>query len=166
LNERKGEIMEYRIYVDMDGTLTDFEKAFLSIDGRSTKEIEKSGDDAFWSHVDKGGLSFWADMPWINGSKDLWNKIKNLNPKILSSPARRLPNSKIGKLIWVKRELGNVPILFKRAREKYVYAKPNSILIDDLQKNIDAWNKAGGIGIKFESAKGVIKKLKDLGIVS
>lgn len=155
----------FKIYLDMDGVLTDFVESFRRIDGRPTTEVEKEGDEAFWEHVKKGGLKFWADMPWIKGSKKLWSYVKNKDVTILSAPARRLPDSPKGKEIWVGRELKPTPnLILKRAREKQEYASPNSILIDDLKKNVDAWNRAGGIGILFKNPNQVIKKLKELGI--
>jgi len=154
----------FKIYCDMDGVLTDFVSGFKKIDGRPTTEVEKEGDPAFWDHVKKGGLEFWSNMPWIPGSKKLWNYIKDKNITILSAPARSLPNSPKGKKIWIKRELGNVKLILKRAREKMQYANEHSILIDDLQKNITAWKSAGGIGILFKNPNQVIKKLKELGV--
>jgi hypothetical protein len=35
-------------------------------------------------------------------------------------------------------------------KEKWKYACPNSILIDDLEKNILPWIEAGGHGIHFK----------------
>jgi len=156
---------KFKIYVDMDGVLSDFLSAFKKIDGRTTTEVEKEGDEAFWEHVKKGGLEFWSNMPWMQGSKKMWSYIKDKDVAILSSPARRLPNSPKGKAIWVKRELGsNTKLILKRSKDKKEYANKNSILIDDLQKNITAWNAAGGIGILFNNPNQVIKKLKELGI--
>ena len=155
----------FRIYVDMDGVLTDFLAAFKKIDGRPTTEVEKEGDPAFWEHVKKGGLEFWSHMPWMQGSKKLWNYVKDKDVALLSSPARNLPNSPKGKAMWVKRELGgNTKLILKRAREKREYANEDSILIDDLQKNITEWNAAGGTGILFKNPNQVLKKLKELGI--
>ena len=154
----------WKIYLDMDGVLTDFVESFRRIDGRPTTEVEKEGNPAFWKHVEKGGLKFWSEMPWVKGSKKLWNYVKDKDVSILSSPARRLPDSPKGKQIWIGRELNPTPnLILKRARDKYEYASSNSILIDDFKKNIDAWNRAGGIGILFKNSNQVIKKLKELG---
>jgi len=157
--------IEYKIYVDMDGTLTDFEKEFRKIDGSTTKQIDKSKDrEKFWNHVDKGGLKFWSLMEWNTGAKKLWNYIKKYNPTILTSPASLLKNSFDGKKIWVKRELGNVKLIFKKSKEKHHYADSESVLIDDLDKNIKNWIAAGGIGIKFTTVENVIRELKKLGL--
>lgn len=153
------------IYLDMDGVLTDFEKAFELIDGRKTTEIEKEGDPAFWEHVKKGGLQFWSMMPWMKDGRKLWNYVKNMNVKILSSPSRSLPDSNKGKKIWVQALLKPTPeLILKRAREKQKYAAKNAILIDDKKSNILQWNAAGGTGIYHISANNTIKELKNLGI--
>lgn len=154
----------FKIYLDMDGVLSDFEKSFKAIDGRTTKQVEKEGDPAFWKHVEEGGLVFWSEMPWTKDGKKLWNYVKNKDVSLLSAPARRLPDSIRGKQIWVGRELGNVDLILKRASEKQEYANPNSILIDDQEKNIRKWKSAGGIGILYKNAGQAIKQLKKMGI--
>lgn len=159
LNERAS---VHKIYFDMDGVLTDFPAAFVKVDGRTTQEVEKEGDENFWKHVDKGGLEFWAKMPWIKGSRNLWNYAKStkIPLALLTAPARRLPNSPKGKLIWVARELGPVDVTMVRAKYKQDYASPNTILIDDLLPNIKRWIAKGGIGIHFKSPQQAMKELK------
>lgn len=152
------------IYLDMDGVLTDFDAAFENIDGSTPKEIEKHGDDAFWSHVKQGGLEFWSKMPWMKDGKELWNYVKKYKVEILSSPARQIPESSKGKEIWIKREMGHVKLNLKRAREKHEFATPNAILIDDNKDNINKWNSVGGKGIWHTSADKTIRELKSLGI--
>ena len=153
-----------KIYLDMDGVLTDFQASFKKIDGRTTEQVEKEGDKSFWDHVDKGGLEFWSKMPWTKTGKQLWNYVKNKNVAILSSPARSLPNSIKGKYIWIGRELGSIDVNLKRAREKQELASSESILIDDLPKNIKQWKASGGHGILFKNAGQAIKELKKLGV--
>ena len=158
----------FHIYVDMDGVLADFKASFKKISGKTTEEVDKEdtkgNQEAFWEYVDKGGLEFWSEMPWIKGSKKLWNYVKNKDVAILSAPARRLPNSIRGKQLWVGRELGSPKLILKRAREKKEYATKDSILIDDYKKNIQQWKSAGGIGILFKNADQAIKELKKLGV--
>jgi PAS domain-containing protein len=154
------------IYLDMDGVLTDFEAAFVKIDGRPETEIEKQGDPAFWAHVKQGGLEFWSKMPWMKDGKQLWQYVRKHNVEILSAPARALPESNKGKEIWVRRELGNIKMTLIRANQKQKFASPTAILIDDNKKNIDRWNAAGGVGIWHVSANKTIKQLKDLSIES
>ena len=49
-----------------------------------------------------------------------------------------------------------------RDRDKHVHAKPNHILIDDMDRYIEPWNQAGGIPIKHTDTKLTIRKLEDL----
>lgn len=161
LKEKK----EFKIYVDMDGVLTDFDEQFLRMFKKTSTQVHKEGGDAhFWSVVEKGGLKFWSEMPWMRGSRKFWSYVKQFNPTILSAPARSLPDSPKGKKIWVKRELGGVPLILKRARNKKDYADENSILIDDNMDNISGWKGAGGIGILFKSPEQAIKELRGLGV--
>jgi hypothetical protein len=53
--------------------------------------------------------------------------------------------------------------LYSRAN-KQLFAEPNRILIDDMQKTIDEWNAKGGIGIFHSSAANTITELKKLGL--
>ena len=46
--------------------------------------------------------------------------------------------------------------------QKGAFARKGFVLIDDRQRNIDAWEKAGGIGILHKSAEKTIKTLKAL----
>lgn len=157
LNEER----QLKIYLDMDGVLSDFNKAFENIDGYDAHEYNnKHGDEKFWDYVKEAGLKYWSEMPWVKGSKKLWNYVKDKNVSILSAPARAIPNCPKGKKVWVKRELGNVKLILKRAREKHEYADKNSILIDDNKDNIKNWKNADGIGILFKSADQAIKELK------
>lgn len=158
LKQYLDEQEKFKIYVDMDGVLTDFDGQFFKFFKKRPTDIKS--DKEFWEMVDKGGLKFWVDMPWLEGSKKFWNYVKQFNPTILSAPARSLPQSPKGKKIWVKRELHNTPLILKRARNKKEYADKNSILIDDMKQNISDWNNAGGIGILFRSPEQAIKDLK------
>jgi len=160
----------YSIYCDMDGVLTDFEKSikdgFLNDWNKKHKTKIKDGwafdakygKNKFWSSVDKLGLSFWSDMAWTKDGKILWNYLKDMNINILSKPSQN-KKSKEGKNIWCERELNLKPIL---SNNKEKYANENSILIDDLPKNINKWVDAGGIGILHKNTKTTIKKLKEI----
>lgn len=163
-------ISKYHIYCDMDGVLTDFDKLFHDISGGEFKlghdYEEKYGREKFWGIVDGYGLKFWSDMPWMSEGKTLWKYMSSVDPtvEILSAPSRS-PNSESqrGKDIWIKREIGT-HVKLNLTRDKYKFAAPNHILIDDLDKNIIPWKKAGGIGILFTSTSQTISELKSLGM--
>jgi hypothetical protein len=111
---------------------------------------------------------FWANLPWNKGGKQLWARIRHLNPTILTSPMdkRGKKDSLVGKKRWVERNLG-IPadrIIF--AHSKWDYAldedgQPN-VLIDDFNTKVDPWNERGGVGILHTSANNTIKILDTL----
>ena len=183
MNRIKGSLMEllqedlakaYDIFVDMDGVLTDFERRFEQFAGvtpdeyTSQKTIQfgkEKADEQFWNLIDKQiGVRFWAGMPWMPEGENLYKHIKKYKPTILTSPSRD-ESSRIGKGVWVKRNMSGVPVKFGyKASGKAKYAGPNKILIDDREDNIAAWKAAGGIGILFKSTEQVKNELSKLGL--
>ena len=153
---------DYSIYVDMDGVLTDFDKAYIDITGKHPDSFE-SNDDEFWKPIDKAGVAFWEQMKWKPDGKSLWKVLKKYKPSILSAPSKS-PSSSIGKRKWVSREIGSVNLILIKASLKQTYATPTSILIDDMEKNITQWVAAGGIGILHKNTNDTLKRLKKYGI--
>jgi len=164
----------YDIFVVMDGVLTDFERRFEQFAGVTPDEFisqktiqvgEKKANEEFWDLVDKQiGVRFWAGMPWMPEGEELFKYIKKYKPSILTSPSRE-ESSRIGKGVWVKRNMSGVPVKFGYgANGKAKYAGSNKILIDDREDNISAWKAAGGIGILFKSTEQVKNELSKLGL--
>ena len=155
---------QYIIYCDMDGVLVDFDRGYRELTGMTPKEADlKLGQDGFWKPLDQAGVKFWLNLKWMPDGKALWQYLEPQNPILLSAPSRE-ESSKIGKRMWVKRELPGTRLLLKAAKYKQDYATPNSILIDDRVDNIERWNAAGGIGVCHTSAIDTIKQLKQLGL--
>ena len=148
------------LFVDMDGVLVDFIKGYHELTGRDITGSFHS-DAAFWEPIDKAGYNFWMNLEWTKDGKKLWNYIKKYNPEILSAPSRQ-NDSRVGKHDWVKRELPDSHLILRSPENKKEFAKPNAILIDDRESNIDDWNKAGGIGILHTSTEDTIKQLQKL----
>jgi len=183
MNRIKGSLMEllqedlakaYDIFIDMDGVLTDFERRFEQFAGVTPDEYmsqktiqvgEKKANEEFWNLVDKQiGVRFWAGMPWMPEGEKLYKYIKKYKPTILTSPSRE-ESSRIGKGVWVKRNMSGVPVKFGYGADgKAKFAGPNKILIDDREDNISAWKAAGGIGILFKSTEQVKNELSKLGL--
>jgi hypothetical protein len=159
----REEETEYTIYCDMDSVLVDFDLGYQELTGMTTQQADANGVEAFWDPISKAGAKFWITLQWMPDGKQLWDYIKKYNPILLSAPSRE-ESSKLGKRVWVKRELPGVKLILKYASQKQEYASPTSILIDDRQKNIDQWEAAGGIGILHTSTPNTIKQLQQLGL--
>lgn len=160
-----------RIYCDMDGVLTDFIKAIRDIGWTGSLDFKRADVNEMWKLVNKqGGPKFWGSIPWMKDGKELWNFIKDKDPYILTSVGQPLNsdrgrNRRIGKEMWVKRELGsqyliNMSIVPDK-QLKANFARHNAVLIDDEKQNIDDFVQAGGIGILHKTAHETIIKLKE-----
>ncbi len=163
LGRLREEETQYTIYCDMDSVLVDFDRGYQELTGMTTQQADTSGVEAFWDPLTKAGAKFWITLNWMPDGKQLWDYIKKYNPILLSAPSRE-ESSKLGKRVWVKRELPGTKLILKYAPQKQEYASPTSILIDDRQKNIDQWEAAGGIGILHTSTANTIEQLKKLGL--
>lgn len=156
---------QYEIYCDLDQVLSDFNGQFEKYGKMPPKQYEaKFGKDKFWNLIDKEvGVKFWSDMPWTGDGKELWNHIKQYNPKILSAPSRE-NESRLGKRIWINRELPGTKLILSPAWNKKDYARSNRILIDDNERNVEEWIAAGGKGIIFINTPQTIKELEQYGL--
>ena len=159
----REEETQYTIYCDMDGVLVDFDRGYQELTGMTTQQADAIGGDTFWEPLTKAGAKWWITLNWMPDGKQLWNYIKKYTPILLSAPSKQ-ESSRLGKRVWVKRELPDVKLILRPASQKQQYASPTSILIDDREKNIDQWEAAGGIGILHTSAANTIEQLKQLGL--
>lgn len=150
---------EYQLYVDHDGVLADFNAEFEKFGQGTPEEYNKThGKESLYNLINENTDHFWLDMKWMPDGKELWDFVKDMNPTILTTPAETVKNCVEDKEIWMERELGDIDVIM--SIDKYEYAHPKAILIDDRAKNIDPWVKAGGIGILHTSAKTSIQELK------
>lgn len=160
------EIKKYNLYVDMDGVLADFHKKAEKLIGNPlNKETKKE----FWKKLKSLSkeefMDFWENLDWMPNGKKLWTSVAKYDPIILSSPGFSLASDiEKAKMKWIDKNLHPKPnkIIFEVDKTKY--ANPNSILIDDLSKNIDPWKSKGGVGFLYipSSLDDVLKELKEL----
>jgi len=156
-----------KVYVDMDGCLTDFERAVKDLGPGPAKGLPMDAGPAdkqvMWTAIDKAGPDFWAKMKWKKDGKKLWNLVKGLDPVLLSSPGKER-FAPAGKEIWVSENIPGTPLFLETDKYQYAQGVENegAILIDDMQDNISSWNEAGGKGIlheDFEKTKEELEKL-------
>ena len=171
------------VYTDMDGVLCNFDKQFEKITGTPTKEYEaKYGTDKFWDEIIKEGSEFWSTMDEMPNfdyykkellqlSTDGRFKVKVLTSTSADKILRTHPKEEavnfirdieFGKKQWIKQHWNNpIPIIFSGSgRGKSKYATPNSILIDDLTPNVEAFIASGGSAIIYTDAHQAIDELK------
>jgi len=163
------ENITYTIYCDMDGVLVDFAGGYAEFMGNPPGPLYKTPEERkqFWDNfneklIEKGMKEhqYWAGLPPLKNGMLLWREIKKYKPIILSAPSHNVSESKKGKLIWIKRFLGNPPAIINYQKQNW--ATPTSILIDDRKDFITKWEAAGGIGIlhKNSNLQNTLNKLK------
>ncbi len=126
LGRLREEETQYTIYCDMDSVLVDFDRGYQELTGMTTQQADTSGVEAFWDPLTKAGAKFWITLNWMPDGKQLWDYIKKYNPILLSAPSRE-ESSKLGKRVWVKRELPGTKLILRYASQKQEYASPTSI---------------------------------------
>ena len=162
--ENEEKVMDYKIFLDMDGVLVNFDKQFKELTGEDPRTFEtKYGTEGFWEAIEKAGVGFWRGMEWMDGGEALYNRASQHDHALLSSPSRS-ETSKIGKRLWRRDKTPDTKLILARSYNKRKYAAPNHILIDDRADNIQQWKDAGGIGILYTSADQVNKELNKLGL--
>jgi hypothetical protein len=160
--------MNLQIYLDLDDVLCDFKKAVKALGEEPALGLPFDASDdqeeIMFRYIEKAGEPFWSDMSWMPDGKDLWEMFRPFRPTILTSvgPEGRLTYAKSGKLQWVKRNIPGTPVFFSDSKSEYVNPYVTCILIDDNRFNIDAWNRAGGIGFLHVSAENTERQFLEL----
>jgi len=149
------------IYLDLDGVFADFKKRFKEI-VHFDYETDPAGA---WKRLDQVDHLFLTLEPFP-GALQFFNKIAETGVprKMLTACPRRtgkLVTAAEDKAEWVARYLSpRIEVICTDGwTGKAAYARPDAILIDDMQRNIDAWQAAGGIGIRHTSEENTLMQL-------
>ena len=154
------------IYLDMDGVIADFFKAFAEANG---KEHWKDVEDIEEKLKEIANTDFFNTLELYPTSKPLVELVKKFAGNdwgICSSPLRGdHKNSSYWKKVWLN-EKGFTPpksenLILTSNKGKYAVKDgvPN-VLIDDKPENIANWIAKGGIGIRYQANKDSLKKVK------
>jgi hypothetical protein len=140
------------LYLDMDGVLADFNKAYTKYDPNKEDRLK------FRSAV--MDYKIFEDLDFMKDTQELLNHVSKLHKvdvQILTSMGTHDPfqgnEAKYQKLKWLDKH--NIPYKanFVRSKEeKANYATPTSILIDDSVGCVAPFIRAGGTGILHVNA--------------
>lgn len=142
------------IFLDMDGVITDFNKAVcdefnLPYPPRIYHffpEIRPEVDD-FCT------IEFWQNLEWMHDGRDVLRAIMGtLGLEKIYFLSGMMPNveSGTGKMMWIR---DNLPLYSNRVIfhglkvPKSFLARPDTLLIDDKDENVEEFVAAGGQGI-------------------
>lgn len=177
LNDPK---LKIQIYCDMDGVLVNMDEGFKKISGGYTPKNfkdapqfhgdEKAARKEFWKLIARYPR-FWHDLEPMPDAKVLWKYIsetfKEPAPVILS--AGQGGPILAGKTAWIRQHISPTAKVFIAPggikKPDFIIVQPNTtqVLIDDTQKNIDAWNNGSErLAIFHKNAAETIKLLDDI----
>ena len=150
----------FRIYLDLDDVLVDFTRRACEVHGvcKDTQldpirngswdlvpiiqEIrgEPFTEEDFWEGIHAAGSDFWRSLPTLPWAMELIEMVRDYTRDwfILSSPSR-CPSSWYGKRQWVIDVLGYNYNRLILTNDKTSCAVPDSILIDDSERNCGAF---------------------------
>lgn len=164
-----GEVQPKVGFIDMDEVLVDFRGGACTAHGWCQHEVARKTAklglwdmdvamgitaDQFWEPIHKGGVEFWETLqplPWMKDLLTLADKVFS-EWHLLTSPSKSL-TSRIGKMFWCQRHLGLDFDLnhLHITKHKHLFAKGNTVLIDDREKTVIKFIRHGGNGIVFPS---------------
>lgn len=159
----------YEIFVDLDGVLADLETYVENVLNQKLQTLPNgnwANDDEIWKKLRELGEPKFDQLGLIPDAMTLWNYVKPHTPHVLTATGYPVKENAALKRKWVNKNLsgyGDIHTVEKSVL-KADLAHPHAILIDDRNKSIDPWRKAGGIGIHHKSATQTIEELKKLGI--
>jgi 5'(3')-deoxyribonucleotidase len=156
---------KYKVYVDIDGVLADFDAKGKEItDGKYGSPDFSKGQ--FWKAVYKYNKEvepFFESLPKMRGADKLMDFITTHfdDVALLTATGTTPRDAPEQKKNWGKKSFPGIEVkTVQRSVEKAIYANPRAILIDDRDAAIGPWRKTGGIGILFKDADQVIAELQ------
>lgn len=160
------------IYVDMDGVVADFDAFVLENLGRTFSHIVgPKGDSEMWDFLKSVDRLYYILKP-TSYAQELMEMVAatGANVEFLTAIPRRtsIPGAELDKRQWVQEVFGDK---FKMnigpfSGDKWKWAKPGDVLIDDRADNIEDWiTKGNGIGIlhnyhDFENTKQIFASIQ------
>lgn len=145
-----------KVFLDLDGVLVDFRRGICEAFNRN----DPSTNWTFWENwegvssgdIDKKcDVKFWASLNWTQEGREIEEVVRRKfgsgNICLLTTPMPNL-GSWTGKVVWVNKHLSLYSKqLVVTHSPKHLFAAPNTLLIDDKDKNIAEFIIAGGQGI-------------------
>lgn len=147
------------VMLDMDGVLVNFHKGVYDAFEMPYKYDGRLKTWDFWENwptkVTRGDINakcdelFWSGLGWMHDGKQILDVVlKKFDADqiyLLTNPVVGGNTTATGKMEWIEQHL---PKYYDRViltvATKALLAKPNVLLIDDNDRNIDEFAKAGG----------------------
>jgi len=113
-------------------------------------EVLKLNERAVWAKIKAIGPAWWEELPLLEGALQLWGACSRLAPTFwLTAPPPKTGagESAHGKTNFLMRHFG--PGTFLIGHSKIAVARPGIVLIDDHDKNVDAFTAREGHAVTW-----------------
>ena len=131
-----------RLFLDCDGVLADFDGGVRALSGLSAAELtERDGRGGFWKALARHD-NFYGCLEPLPGAKAMVEKLRHLDPVILTG----LPLGNWAapqKRAWAEEHFPDLDIITCMARDKWTYADPGDVLVDDREHARAPWVENG-----------------------
>ena len=154
----------FRLWLDVDGVMADFDTAFVQLTGIDSQTYEdQHGSKAFWKTI-REHTNFFGTLPLMPGALDLYNAVKHLRPLFLTGCpfGDWAEHQKFG---WRDKYFPGTPMITCLSRNKRSFCQPGDVLVDDITKYQHLWEQSGGTFVLHTSAESTIQQLKELGVI-
>ena len=145
------------VFLDCDGVLINFRKGIRGAFGKPYDYLTLSPKWKFWDDWPDVTFdmvnsvctaSFWDNLEWMHDGYDILTAIEyKYAPAQIYLLTTPMPNveSPTGRWLWIKNRM---EMYYKRTiitqAPKHLLARPNTLLIDDKDENVDGFREAGG----------------------
>ena len=155
------------IFIDMDGVLVDFIKGVSEMIGKPLTADDKGHTEYDERKQELTDKRLFRNLPPMVDYHELIGYVKHTGlPWEILTAAGKINRQTVvyDKNEWIKQYVDPfvVTTCTYSGTQKGAFAEKGSVLIDDRQVNIDAWEANGGIGILHTSAENTINQLKAL----
>lgn len=156
--------MTTRFFIDLDGVMADFDKAFIEQFGVDNREL---ADDAMWEKINSAD-DFFYNLPVCEGASEFLSWISgsffDRDIHFLTAcPPSQYENVARQKKAWVRDRLDSellvIPTSGGKAKAQFVQ-NHGDVLIDDFVRNTNAWTEAGGLAVlhkNFHTTKEILR---------
>lgn len=165
-----------KIFFDMDGVLADFDRGVVELCNMQPipqgKEWKPGMDEPMWAKVREID-HYYDKLEIMPGAKEMFDTIYEKYAdkcEILTGipkPKRGILTAGEDKINWNRRLFSEdivINIVYREQKPDYCSGK-DCILIDDLEVNIEEWEKMGGTGIVHRSVEETLRVLKGMGVI-
>ena len=150
------------IYVDLDGVLSDFDRAAVALLGCYGWKYEaQHGAKAFWDRI-HGADEFFYNLPLLPDARELWDYCCSVGEPTVLTGVPKNPTAADQKRRWVQQHFGHDRVITCASRDKCKHGRPGDILVDDWDRYRHLWQEMGGTFVLHTCAVDSIRQLKEL----